>query len=50
MRHGRATWGGCDNPPHRPRTGMRLRMPTMRTNPSRMPSRRRRQHHVRTSD
>nr|DAZ32052.1 MAG TPA: hypothetical protein [Caudoviricetes sp.] len=50
MRHRRTAWGGCDNPPHRTRTGMRLRMPAMRTNPSRTPCDQKRPHHVRLSD
>nr|DAH24727.1 MAG TPA: hypothetical protein [Caudoviricetes sp.] len=50
MRHRRAAWGGRDNPPHRTRTGMRLRMPAMRADHSRMPCGRRRPHHVRRQD
>nr|DAF95182.1 MAG TPA: hypothetical protein [Siphoviridae sp. ctICF6] len=38
MRHGRTAWGGCDNPPHRTRIGMQLRMPAMRAYHSRMPN------------
>nr|DAI66567.1 MAG TPA: hypothetical protein [Caudoviricetes sp.] len=50
MRHRRATWGGRDNPPHRTRACMRLRMPKMRANARRIPCGRRRRHHVRRAD
>nr|DAQ35105.1 MAG TPA: hypothetical protein [Caudoviricetes sp.] len=50
MRHRRTAWDGRCSPPHRTRTGMRLRMPAMRANPRRTPCDRRRPHHVQLPD